>query len=132
MKNYIENSNYVKQKEKAAGRDVSLLHHLEVVVLVFVELFIVTTREAHVLLHRTLTLEAIHLLRNPTAPSSDVEIKVAARFSGFTEDLIVVVVGHCFGVAFGRDVGFPGPVVNTHSPLYGTVSDHHYLRSFAQ
>lgn len=109
-----------------------LLHHLEVVVLVFVELFIVTTTKAHVLLHGTLTLEAHHLLRNPTAPSSDVEIKVAARFSGFTEDLIVVVVVHCFGVAFGRDVGFPGPIVSTHSPLYRTVSDHHYLWSFAQ
>lgn len=116
---------------KSTGREARVV--LEVVVLVLVkELIVVTTSEANVLLHRTLTLEAIHLVRNPTAPSSDVEIKVAAWFSGVPENLIVVMVVHCFGVAFGRNVGFPGSVVNAHSPLNGTVSDHHYLRSFAQ
>ena len=107
--------------------------NLEVVVLVLVkELIIVTTCEAHVLLHGTVAVEAVHLLRNTTAPSSDVEIKVAAWFPGFPENLVVVVVVHCLGVAFGGNVSFPGSVVNGHSPLNGTVSYHHYLRSFAQ
>lgn len=106
---------------------------LEVVVLVLVkELIIVTTSEAHVLLHGALALEAVHLVRNATAASGDVEIEMAAWFSGFTENLVVVVVVHCLGVAFGGNVGLPGAVVDADSPLNGTVSDHHYLRPSAQ
>ena len=91
-----------------------------------------TTSEAHVLLHGTVAFEAVHLLWNPTAPSSDVEIKVSTWMSGFPENLVMMVVVHCLAVAFGRDVSFPGSVVDGDSPLNDTVSYHHYLSSFAQ
>lgn len=91
-----------------------------------------TTSEAYVLLHGAVALEAVHLLWNATAPSSDMEIKMGAWMSGFPENLVMVVIVHCLGVAFGGDVSFPGSVVDGHSPLNDTVSYHHYLSSFAQ